>query len=64
VEHVLADLSIVANVARRASGRLRRGALDGANDKERAQVKNASTDACAEVGLLEKRIAKELGDAG
>jgi ParB family chromosome partitioning protein len=62
-EHVLEDLRVVANVARRAAGRVRRGALDDANDKERARVKNASADTRAEVELLDKRIAKELGDA-
>lgn len=63
VEHVLEDLRIVTNVARRATSRVRRGALDDANEKERERVKSASADARAEVDLLGARVAKELGDA-
>jgi hypothetical protein len=62
--HVLEDLRIAASVARRASSRIRRGALDDASERERALVKEALTEMQAEVVVLGRRIEKELGDAG
>lgn len=64
VEHVLDDLRIVTNVARRATSRVRKGALDDANEKERERVKSARAEARAEIDLLDRRCAKEMGDAG
>jgi ParB/RepB/Spo0J family partition protein len=63
VEHVMNDLRMLTSIARRATSRVRRGALDDANDKERERVRSASADARAEVDLLGARVAKELGDA-
>lgn len=63
VEHVLEDLRIVTSVARRATSRVRQGALDDANDKERERVKHASGDARAELEVFCTRASKELGDA-
>jgi ParB family transcriptional regulator, chromosome partitioning protein len=63
VEHVLEDLRIVTNVVRRAASRVRRGALDDANDKERERVSSQTAEARAELDILGGRIGKELGDA-
>lgn len=64
VEHLLGDLRAIASIARRASGRVRRGALDGANEKERERIANATAEVRADVALLAERATKELGDAG
>jgi ParB/RepB/Spo0J family partition protein len=64
VEHVLDDLRVVTNVSRRATSRVRRGALDDANDKERERVTSAAAEARAEVETLGARVSKELGHAG
>lgn len=63
VEHVLDDLRIVTNVTRRASGRVRRGALDDANERERERVTSACAEARAETETLNVRVQKELGHA-
>jgi ParB-like chromosome segregation protein Spo0J len=63
VEHLLDDLGMVGAVARRARGRLARGAVDGATPEERAQVGRASTEAVASVEDLKRRCERELGDA-
>lgn len=64
VEHLVEALRLVTNVVRRAATRVRRGALDGANGKERTRVRSASAEAHAELELLVKRISEELADAG
>lgn len=64
VEHLLADLSIVGAVARRAHHRMRRGALDGATSEERQRVMAACGEARAEMDVLGRRFEKETGDAG
>lgn len=58
-EQLLEDLRITAAIARRASGRLRKGALDGASERERDLVRGARIDVCAEVKVLAERIEKE-----
>jgi ParB/RepB/Spo0J family partition protein len=63
VEHLLDDLGIVGAVARRARGRLVRGAIDGAMAEQRAQVSRASAEAVACVEDLKRRCDRELGDA-
>lgn len=64
VEHLLDDLGIVGAVARRASGRVLRGAVDGVREEERARVRHACGEAHAGVGELKRRCDRELGDAG
>lgn len=63
VEHLLDDLGIVGAVARRARGRLVRGAIDGATEQQRAQVSRASGEVAACVEDLKRRCDRELGDA-
>ena len=63
VEHLLDDLGIVGAVARRARGRLVRGATDGATAEQRAQVSRASAEAVACVEDMKRRCDRELGDA-
>ncbi len=63
VQHVLDDLRIVTNVTRRVMSRVRRGALDDANEKERERVTSARAEMRAELELLDARVAKEMGDA-
>jgi hypothetical protein len=63
VEHVLDDLGIVGAVARRARGRLARGAIDGATEDERERVRRASAEAWCCVEELKRRCERELGDA-
>ena len=55
VEHLLDDLRVVAAVAPRARGRVRRGALDDATDAERAEVIRACSEALSEVEQLDSR---------
>lgn len=64
VEHLLADLSIVGAVARRAHHRMRRGALDGATSEERQRVMAACGEVRAEIEVLGRRCEKETVDAG
>jgi ParB family chromosome partitioning protein len=63
VEHLLDDLGIVGAVARRARGRLVRGAIDGASNEQRMLVGRASAEAAACVEDLKRRCDRELGDA-
>lgn len=63
VEHLLDDLGIVGAVARRATGRLQRGAIDGATGEQREQVRRASTEAAASAEELKSRCEREMGDA-
>jgi ParB-like chromosome segregation protein Spo0J len=63
-EALLEDFSILGAVARRARTRLRRGALDGAENDERDQAQRASRDALAEVESLKRYTDKEIGDVG
>jgi ParB/RepB/Spo0J family partition protein len=63
VEHLLDDLRIVAAVAHRARGRVYRGALDGAHDRERERVGRASAEARTEVEDLDGRCQAETLDA-
>jgi len=58
-EHLLEDLRVAAAIVRRASGRVRKGALDGASDRERDLVRGARLDMCAEVKVLEQRLDRE-----
>jgi ParB-like chromosome segregation protein Spo0J len=58
-ERLLEDLRVVSAVVRRASGRLRRGALDGASERERDLVRGARIDVRAEVTSLEQRLDQE-----
>ena len=61
---MLADLSVVSAVTRRAQHRMRRGALDGATSEERQQVMVACGEVRAEIDVLSRRCDKELGDVG
>jgi ParB/RepB/Spo0J family partition protein len=63
VEHLIEDLRIVTSVARRAHTRVRRGALDDANDKERARVHGACAEARAELETLGRRADEEVDHA-
>jgi ParB/RepB/Spo0J family partition protein len=63
-EHLLEDLRIAAAVVRRASGRVRKGALDGASVRERDLVRGARIDLCAELKTVEQRFEKEMANAG
>jgi hypothetical protein len=63
VEHLLDDLGIVGAVARRASGRLSRGAVDGVGEEGRERVRRACGEAHAGVEELKRRCDRELGDA-
>lgn len=63
VAHVLDDLRILGSVSRRAAGRLRRGALDGASEDERKRVRTACDEARAELTTLGTRCDAELVDA-
>ncbi len=58
-EQLLEDLRVTAAIARRAGGRLRKGALDGASERERELVRGARIDVCAEVKVLAERLEKE-----
>ena len=64
VESLLDDMRIVVAVARRASGRLLRGVMDGAVGGERERVRAAAAEVHAEVESLRRRCNKEAGDAG
>lgn len=64
-ELLIEDLRLVAAVAHRACVRLRKGALDGATERERELVHSTRVDVCAEVKLLAERLEQEGGrDAG
>lgn len=58
-ELLLEDVRIAAAVVRRASGRVRKGALDGASERERELVHGARIDVCAEVKVLGERLDQE-----
>lgn len=60
VAHLLDDLRILSAVARRAAGRLRRGALDDAHDDERERIRIACTEARSELATLGTRCDQEL----
>lgn len=63
LEQLLDDLRVVGAVARRASGRLRRGALDGASAAERGRVHQVHGEAITEIDALRRRFEKEANDA-
>lgn len=63
VAHLLDDLRILGAVARRASGRVRRGTLDDAHDEERKRIRIALTEARAELDTLGTRMDQELDRA-
>ena len=63
VEHLLEDLRIVASVTHRARGRVRRGALDDANDAEREQVSRSCLEALSEIESLERVCERETPNA-
>jgi ParB family transcriptional regulator, chromosome partitioning protein len=63
VAHLLDDLRILSAVARRAAGRLRRGALDDAHDEERERIRIACTEARSELTTLGTRCDQELDRA-
>lgn len=58
-EHLLDDLRVASAVVRRAHGRVRKGALDGASVRERELVRGARIDLAAEMKTLEQRLQKE-----
>jgi hypothetical protein len=60
IEHLLEDLRIVGAVARRARGRVGRGALDDADANERQRVREGSSDAHGEVSRLKQHCEREL----
>jgi hypothetical protein len=64
LELVREDLRILGAVARRARTRLKKGAADGAEGDERAEIVRAAADALAEVESLKRCCDKELGHAG
>jgi ParB family transcriptional regulator, chromosome partitioning protein len=64
LELLLEDLRIVGAVARRARGRIQKGATDGAEANERAEVTRGCADAWGEVESLKRRCDKEVGNAG
>ena len=64
VESLLDDMRIIVAVARRASGRLGRGVMDGAVAGERERVRLATAEVHTEVESLRRRCHKEVGDAG
>ena len=61
VDKLLDDLHIVAAVARRAHSRLVSGAIDGAGDDARENVRLACSNAHGEVERLRRRCQRELG---
>ncbi len=61
VDKLLDDLHIVAAVARRAHSRLVSGAVDGAGDDARENVRLACGNAHGEVERLKRRCERELG---
>lgn len=58
-ERVLEDLRIASSVLHRASGRLRRGALDDASEHERQLVLGARLETRAELTTFETRLDEE-----
>jgi ParB/RepB/Spo0J family partition protein len=64
IELLLEDLRILGAVARRAHVRVQKGAGDGAEGDERAQVVRACGGALGEVESLKRYCDKELADAG
>lgn len=58
-ERLLEDLRVACGVMHRASGRLRRGALDDANTQERQLVLGARRDVRAELMSFEARLDEE-----
>lgn len=64
LELVREDLRILGAVARRARARVKKGAADGAEGDERAEIVRASADALAEVESLKRCCDKELRHAG
>lgn len=63
VEHLLEDLRIVGAVTHRARGRVRRGALDDANEAEREHVSRACLEALSEMESLERACERETPNA-
>jgi len=63
-EELLRDLRIVTSVARRALQGVKKGALDGAGDAERARVREQSHEAHFETGRLLKACAQETNHVG
>jgi len=63
-DKLLDDLHIVTAVARRAHTRLVRGAVDGAGDDARENVRLACGNAHEEVMRMKKRCDREMGHAG
>ena len=61
---VVADARTLVAIARRASGRVAQGALDGASEGERDDARRAAVEAHAEIARLRERIDKENGHAG
>jgi len=64
IELLREDLRIVGAVARRARGRIKKGAVDGADGDERAEIVRAAADAAAEVESLKRCCDKEVAHAG
>lgn len=63
VEHLVDDLALLGAVAARARGLLVRGAIDGASEGEREQVRRRFSEAHASMSDLQRRCERELGDA-
>jgi hypothetical protein len=63
-EELQRDLRIVTSVARRAVQGVKKGALDGAGEAERARVREQSHEAHFETGRLLKSCDQETSHAG
>jgi hypothetical protein len=63
-EQLLRDLRVVTSMARRAVQVVRKGALDGAGDAERARAREQSHEAHFETGRLLKHCDREASHAG
>jgi hypothetical protein len=59
VDALLKDLRAAAAIVHRAAGRVRKGALDGASERERELVQGGRIELRAEVTTLERRMDKE-----
>lgn len=58
-ERLLEDLRVACAVVHRATGRIRRGALDDASEQEQQLVKSARLDVRAELTSLESRLEEQ-----
>lgn len=58
-ERLLEDLRVASAVVHRATGRIRRGALDDANEQERQLVRSARLEVRAELSSFESRLDEE-----